>query len=105
MHLGYGDPASLPAPEFGEAATCTESCSRRPRKYTSSSGGPMVSSEPAISFRELFAYTDYLANRWFAYFSEHETALAINIGGQTGTLRSLVEHIVRVEQFFANRLI
>ena len=65
----------------------------------------MVSSEPAISFRELFAYTDYLANRWFAYFSEHETALAINIGGQTGTLRSLVEHIVQVEQFFANRLI
>lgn len=65
----------------------------------------MVSSEPAISFRELFAYTDYLANRWFAYFSEHETALAINLGGQTGTLRSLVEHIVQVEQFFANRLI
>ena|SRR5215472_7390691 len=61
--------------------------------------------EPAISFRELFAYTDYLANRWFGYFTEHEAALEINVGGQTGTLCNLVKHIVQVEQFFASRLL
>ena len=61
--------------------------------------------EPAISFSELFAYTDYLANRWFAYLTEHEAALALNLGGQTGTLRNLVEHIVQVEEFFASRLL
>jgi uncharacterized damage-inducible protein DinB len=65
----------------------------------------MSLSEPAISFRELFAYTDYLANRWFGYFTNNETALAIDIGGQTRTLRKLVEHIVQVEQFFASRLL
>ena len=65
----------------------------------------MNPSEPAISFRELFTYTDYLANRWFAYFAEHEAALEIQIGGQAGTVRNLVEHIVRVEQFFASRLL
>ena len=61
--------------------------------------------EPAISFSELFAYTNYLANRWFGYFTEHEDALGINIGGQTSTLRNLVEHIVQVEEFFASRLL
>lgn len=65
----------------------------------------MNSSDCSISFRELFAYTDYLANRWFRYFNENEAALAIHIGGQTGALRNLVEHIVQVEQFFATRLL
>ena len=65
----------------------------------------MSPTEPAISFSELFAYTDYLANRWFAYLAEHEAALALNLGGQTGTLRNLVEHIVQVEEFFASRLL
>ncbi|MBV9622794.1 MAG: DinB family protein [Acidobacteria bacterium] len=65
----------------------------------------MNASEPAISFRELFAYTDYLATRWFAYLAEHEAALEIQVGGETGTLGKLVEHIVRVEQFFADRLL
>jgi|SRR6516162_1889540 uncharacterized damage-inducible protein DinB len=65
----------------------------------------MCPSEPTISFVELFAYTDYLANRWFGYFTEHGAALEINVGGKTGTLRNLVKHIVQVEEFFASRLL
>jgi uncharacterized damage-inducible protein DinB len=65
----------------------------------------MSPSEPAISFRELFAYTDYLANRWLTYFTRHEAALEIDVGGQTGTLRNLVKHILQVELFFASRLL
>jgi uncharacterized damage-inducible protein DinB len=65
----------------------------------------MSPSEPTISFRELFAYTDYLANRWLSYFTEHQAALEIDVGGQTGTVRNLVKHIVQVEEFFASRLL
>lgn len=61
--------------------------------------------EPAISFRELLDYTDHLAQRWLAYFKQHETALAIEVGGKTGTLRNLVGHIFQVENFFANFLL
>jgi len=38
--------------------------------------------EPAISLRELFAYSDYLANRWTGYFKEHPAALDVDVGGQ-----------------------
>ena len=65
----------------------------------------MSPTEPAISFRELFAYTDYLANRWLNYFTQHPAALEIDVGGQTGTVRNLVRHIFQVEQFFASRLL
>ena len=65
----------------------------------------MNTSEAAISFRELLAYTDYLANRWVDYFRGNSGALDINIGGETGSLRELVHHIFMVEQFFANRLL
>jgi uncharacterized damage-inducible protein DinB len=65
----------------------------------------MNTSEAAISFRELLAYTDYLANRWVDYFRGNSGALDINIGGKTGSLRELVHHIFMVEQFFANRLL
>lgn len=65
----------------------------------------MNASEPAITFRELLAYTDYLATRWFGYFEEHAAALDVNIGGATGTLRALVAHMVQVEQFFASMLL
>ena len=61
--------------------------------------------EAAISFRELLAYTDYLANRWADYFRENSGALDINIGGKTGNLRELVKHLFVVEQFFAYRLL
>jgi uncharacterized damage-inducible protein DinB len=61
----------------------------------------MSLSEPGISFRELFAYTD----RWLNYFTRNEAALEIDVGGQTGTHRNLVNHIFEVEQFFANRLL
>ena len=65
----------------------------------------MTASEPAISFRDLLAYTDYLAQRWLNYFRQNPKALEIDIGGKTGTLRDLVSHIFQVEQFFANLLL
>ena len=61
--------------------------------------------EPSISFRELLAYTDYLANRWLNYFRQNPGALDVNLGGKTGTLRDLVAHIVFVEGYFACRLL
>jgi len=61
----------------------------------------MSQPEPCIPFRVLFAYTDQLAKRWFAYFAAHPAALDIDIGGQTGSLGNLVAHIVQVEAFFA----
>jgi len=65
----------------------------------------MNSPEASVSFRELLAYTDYLANRWVEYFKENPGALDIDVGGKTGTLRELILHIFTVEQFFANRLL
>lgn len=53
----------------------------------------MNTSEAAISFRELLAYTDYLANGWVDYFGENSAALDINVGGKTGSLRERV-HLV-----------
>lgn len=64
-----------------------------------------MSPEPAISFRELLDYTDHLAQRWLAYFKQHEAALEAEVGGKTGTLRNLVGHIFQVESFFANFLL
>ena len=65
----------------------------------------MSSSEASISFRELFAYSDYLANRWTKYFQEHPAALEVNVGGQFGTTRNLVRHIFEVEKIFAGLLL
>ena len=64
-----------------------------------------MSSEPSVSFRELLTYTDYLANRWMNYFQKHPKALNVKVGGRTGTIRNLVNHIFQVEQFFASRLL
>jgi uncharacterized damage-inducible protein DinB len=64
----------------------------------------MTPSEPAITFHELLTYTDHLANRWMDYFAQNPKALDINIGGRTGPLLELVNHIFTVEQFFAGRL-
>ncbi|HEY1272854.1 MAG TPA: DinB family protein [Terriglobales bacterium] len=63
-----------------------------------------MSSEASVSFRDLLAYTDFLANRWLNYFRQHPEALEINVGGRIGTLRALVDHIFAVEQTFADRL-
>jgi uncharacterized damage-inducible protein DinB len=65
----------------------------------------MSTTEPGISFRELLAYTDYLAKRWLAYFEKNPRALDIDVGGRTGSMRQLVNHIFQVEQFFASRLL
>jgi len=64
----------------------------------------MNTPEASISFRELFAYTDYLANRWMNYFKQNPSALDISVGGKAGTVRELVNHIFMVEQVFASRL-
>ncbi len=58
-----------------------------------------------MSFRDLLAYTDYLAQRWLNYFKQHPKALEIDVGGKTGTLRDLVSHTFQVEQFFADLLL
>ena len=65
----------------------------------------MSTSEPAVTFREMLAYTDYLAHRWLDYFKQHDAALAVAIGGRTPTLRDLVGHIFQVELFFATFLL
>jgi uncharacterized damage-inducible protein DinB len=65
----------------------------------------MNASEPAVSFRDLLAYTDYLAQRWLTYFKQNPAALEVNVGGKTGSLRDLVSHIFQVEQFFADLLL
>jgi uncharacterized damage-inducible protein DinB len=65
----------------------------------------MSASEPAISFRDLLAYTDYLAQRWLNYFKQNPAALDVEVGGRTPTLRDLVSHIFQVEQFFADLLL
>ncbi|MGC2698253.1 MAG: DinB family protein [Candidatus Angelobacter sp.] len=65
----------------------------------------MSTQEPAVAFRDLLAYTDYLALRWLKYFKQNPAALAVDVGGKTGTLRDLVTHIFQVEQFFANLLL
>ena len=60
--------------------------------------------EPSLSFRELLAYTDYLAQRWLNYFRQNAKALEIRVGGRTPTLRDLVTHIFQVEEFFSRFL-
>ena len=65
----------------------------------------MNSPEPAISFRDLLAYADYLAQRWLNYFKQNPGALDVDVGGRTQTLRDLVGHIFQVEQFFADLLL
>ena len=65
----------------------------------------MSASEPSISFRDLLAYTDYLAQRWLNYFKQNPAALDVEVGGRTPTLRDLISHIFQVEQFFADLLL
>ncbi|HKD82841.1 MAG TPA: DinB family protein [Candidatus Angelobacter sp.] len=60
--------------------------------------------EPSISFGDLLAYTDYLAQRWLNYFKQNPAALDVDVGGKTGSLRDLVTHIFQVENFFAGLL-
>jgi uncharacterized damage-inducible protein DinB len=59
---------------------------------------------PSLSFHELLAYTDYLAQRWLNYFRQNPKALDIEVGGRTPKLHDLVTHIFQVESFFANFL-
>lgn len=65
----------------------------------------MNAEKPAITFQELLAYTDYLAQRWLKYFQQNPGALDVNVGGKTGTIRDLTTHIFQVEEFFANLLL
>jgi uncharacterized damage-inducible protein DinB len=65
----------------------------------------MSDGEASISFREMFAYSDYLAQRWVKYFHEHPAALEVEVGGKTGKLKSLVAHIFDVESYFAGYLL
>jgi uncharacterized damage-inducible protein DinB len=65
----------------------------------------MSTAEPAMTFREMLDYTDFLAQRWLNYFHQHEAALNVEVGGKTGTLRNLLGHIFQVESFFANFLL
>lgn len=64
----------------------------------------MNAEKPAITFQELLAYTDYLAQRWLNYFRQNPKALTIEVGGRTPTLHDLVTHIFQVEEFFSNFL-
>jgi uncharacterized damage-inducible protein DinB len=64
----------------------------------------MSATEPTLTFREMLAYTDFLAQRWLDYFRKNEAALAISVGGRCPTLRDLAGHIFQVELFFANLL-
>lgn len=65
----------------------------------------MSTTNPAIPFRTLLAYTDFLAHRWIKYFQQHPAALEVTVGGKAGSLRGLVSHIFQVEEFFAGRLL
>lgn len=64
----------------------------------------MTPAEPGISFRELLAYTDYLANRWLKFFSEKPEALEVPAGGNTPTVADLVDHVFLVEEVFSSFL-
>jgi uncharacterized damage-inducible protein DinB len=65
----------------------------------------MSNGEASISFRELFAYSHYLAQRWVKYFHQHPAALEVDVGGKTGKLKMLVGHIFDVEIYFAGFLL
>jgi uncharacterized damage-inducible protein DinB len=65
----------------------------------------MNAQEPSVSFRDLLAYTDYLAGRWLNYFRQNPAALAVETGGRAPTLRDLATHIFQVEDFFATLLL
>jgi uncharacterized damage-inducible protein DinB len=64
----------------------------------------MSAPEPAVAFRDLLAYTDFLAQRWLDYFQTHPAALDVDVGGKTGSIRHLVGHIFQAERYFADRL-
>lgn len=64
----------------------------------------MNAQEPAITFNELVAYSDYISQRWLDYFKQNPGALDVDVGGKTGSIRDLVTHIFQVEQFFTDLL-
>jgi uncharacterized damage-inducible protein DinB len=65
----------------------------------------MNAQEPALAFRDLIAYTDYLAQLWLNYFKQNPGALEVNVGGKTGPIRDLVAHTFQVEHFFSGLLL
>jgi uncharacterized damage-inducible protein DinB len=64
----------------------------------------MSTTDAGISFRELLAYTDYLATRWLTFFGEHPKALQVPAGGGTPTVGDLVDHVFLVEEVFSSFL-
>lgn len=64
----------------------------------------MSTADAGISFRELLAYTDYLATRWLTFFGEHPEALQVPAGGNTPTVGDLVDHVFLVEEVFSSFL-
>jgi uncharacterized damage-inducible protein DinB len=65
----------------------------------------MNTPDAGVSFRELLAYTDYLAQRWLTFFSEHPDALQVPAGGGTPTVGDLVDHVFLVEEVFSSFLL
>ena len=54
-----------------------------------------MSDNVGVSFRDLLAYNHSETERWHRFFVEHPQALALEVGGQMGTIRKLLEHIFR----------
>ncbi len=63
-----------------------------------------MSDTVGISFRDLLAYNHSETERWHRFFVEHPQALALEVGGQMGTVAKLVEHTFQTELYFATRL-
>jgi uncharacterized damage-inducible protein DinB len=57
-----------------------------------------------VSFRDLLAYNHAETERWHKFFVQHPQALALDAGGQIGTVRNLIKHIFQTELYFALRL-
>ena len=64
-----------------------------------------MSEDVGISFRDLLAYNHGETERWHKFFVQHPQALDLNLGGQMGTVRKVVEHTFQTELFFATRLL
>ncbi len=63
-----------------------------------------MSDDVGVSFRDLLAYNHSETERWHKFFVQHPQALALEGGGQIGTVRNLVKHIFQAELYFASRL-
>jgi len=64
----------------------------------------MSAPNPGISFIELLAYVDYLANRWLTFFRHHPEALELEVDGDTRTIADLILHLIETEEVFARFL-